>query len=126
MTDGRVVPLVVRGSCREGLVRATTDGMIVIAGSVRIKAESRDAAVRAALAMAEASQREDGCRAYRFSVDLADPTLVYVHEEWESAAALERHFATPHMAAFRASLPALVAAPASITRYEIAAAAKMA
>jgi len=99
--------------------------MIVIAGSVRIKPNARDAAVRAALAMAEATQREEGCLAYRFSADLADPHLIYIHEEWESAAALERHFATPHMATFRASLPEVVAGPVSIMRYETTAATKM-
>ena len=99
--------------------------MIVVAGSVHIKVEARDAAVRAALAMADATRREVGCRAYRFSADLADPTLVYVHEEWESAEALERHFATPHMAEFRRQLPGIVAAPASIVRYEIASASPM-
>ena len=101
------------------------DAMIVIAGSVRIKAEARAAAVRAALAMAEATRREAGCCAYRFSSDLADPMVVYIHEEWESAEALERHFATPHMAEFRGRLPELVAGPAAIMRYEVTSAAAM-
>lgn len=99
--------------------------MIVVAGTVRIKPEAREAATQAALAMIAATRREPGCRAYRFATDLADPTLVHVHEEWDSAEALERHFATPHMAEFRRLLPGLVAGPAAITRYEIASATPM-
>jgi quinol monooxygenase YgiN len=92
--------------------------MIIVSGSVRIRPEARDEAVQAALTMAEATRAEAGCRTYRFSFDMTDPTLVYVYEEWESAEALERHFATPHMAAFQQALPALLAGPVSIDRYE--------
>jgi quinol monooxygenase YgiN len=96
--------------------------MIVVAGSVRIKPEQREAAVRAALAMAEATRRESGCRAYRFSADLTDPALFYIHEEWDSADALTRHFGTPHMAEFQAQLPAVLAGAPEITRFEVASA----
>jgi quinol monooxygenase YgiN len=100
--------------------------MIVIAGSVRVRADARDEAIRAALAMATATQAEPGCRAYRFSADLADPTLFYIHEEWDSPEALQAHFATPHMATFRAVLPRIVAGPPAITRYEVTSSAPMA
>src|SRR5262245_29572547 len=99
--------------------------MIVVAGTVRIRPEAREAAAEAALAMIAATRREPGCRAYRFASDLADPTLIHVHEEWDSAEALERHFATPHMAEFRQKLPGLVAGPGSFMRYEIASATPM-
>jgi len=99
--------------------------MIVIAGSVRIRPEVREDAVRTALAMAAASQAEPGCRAYRFAGDLVDQSLFYIHEEWDSDEALQAHFATPHMATFRAALPGLVAGPAAILRYEVTASAPM-
>ena len=92
--------------------------MIIVSGSVRIRPEARDEAVQAARTMMEATRAEAGCRAYRFSLDMVEPTLVYIYEEWESAAALERHFATPHMAAFQQTLPSLLAGPVSIDRYE--------
>ena len=50
---------------------------------------------------------------------------MYIHEEWESAEALQRHFATPHMAEFRRELPQIVSGPASIMRYEVASVTKM-
>jgi quinol monooxygenase YgiN len=92
--------------------------MIIVSGSVRIRPDARDEAVRAARTMAEATRAEAGCRTYRFSFDMADPVLVYIYEEWESAEALERHFATPHMAAFQQALPGLLSGPVSIDRYE--------
>ncbi len=92
---------------------------IVVAGSVRIRPEHRQSAIEAALAMAAATRREPGCRAYRFSADLADPALFYVHEEWATAEALVAHFATPHMAEFNAILPGLLASAPEITRFEV-------
>ena len=99
--------------------------MIVIAGSVSIRPEKRAEAIRAALDMARATRAEPGCHAYRFSADLDDPNLMYIFEEWEDDAALARHFQTPHMAAFRKLLPAIVAAPGTITRYSVSAAGPM-
>src|SRR5262249_61346010 len=57
-------------------------GMIVIAGSVRVRPEARERAVQTALDMAAAAPKETGCRAYRFAVDLKDQTLFYLHAEW--------------------------------------------
>jgi len=93
--------------------------MIVIAGSVRVRPEARERAIQVALEMAAATQKEAGCRAYRFSADLTEPTLFYLHEEWDDAGALTRHFATPHMATFQAALPGLLAGPPTITRFEV-------
>lgn len=92
--------------------------MIIVSGSVRIRPDARERAVEAALAMIEATRAEPGCRVYRFAFDVADATLVHVYEEWESAEALERHFASPHMAAFQQALPALLAGPPEISRFE--------
>lgn len=96
--------------------------MIVVAGAVRVRPETREAAVRAALEMAAATRRESGCRAYRFSVDLADPDLFYIHEEWDSDDALRSHFATPHMAVFQQALPGFLASAPAITRFEVSSA----
>lgn len=99
--------------------------MIVIAGSVAVKPETRDEAVEALLKMAAASQAEDGCVTYKFAADLADPNVIVVLEVWESAEILERHFATPHMAEFTAELGKIVAGDANVIRYEISASAPL-
>ena len=47
--------------------------MIVIAGSVAVRPERREEAVRVACTMATATRKEPGCVSYRFSADLDDP-----------------------------------------------------
>ena len=93
--------------------------MIVIAGQVAVRPDRRDEAVRAALAMAEATRKEDGCISYRFSSDLADPNTILIFEEWESDEALARHFQTEHMRVFRAGLPQVLAGASTIKRYVV-------
>ena len=92
--------------------------MIVVAGTVRIRPDRREHAIRVAREMVAATRREAGCVSYRFAVDLDDPDTVCIVEEWESVEALRRHFATPHMAAFQREIPELVAGPPSIAFYD--------
>jgi quinol monooxygenase YgiN len=99
--------------------------MIVIAGSARVKPERRDAAIAAARTMTAASEAEPGCGAYRFSVDADDPNQVFLFEEWESADALDAHFAAPHMAEFTAAIADAIESDAIFTRYEVSSAAPL-
>ena len=91
--------------------------MIIVAGTVAIKAGQRDAALRVARTMAAATAAEPGCLRYRFYADLDDPHTFFLYEEWESDEALAQHFLTEHMRAFQAELPALVAGALDIRRY---------
>jgi quinol monooxygenase YgiN len=93
--------------------------MTVVAGSVRVRPDKRDEAVRVALKMAQATQAESGCRSYRFSADLEDPTLFFIFEEWESDEALGAHFQTPHMSDFQTALPDIIAGPPDIRFYTV-------
>ena len=93
--------------------------MIVVAGSVPVRPDRRDEAVRVALTMAEATRAEKGCLSYRFYADLADPNTFLIFEEWESDEALATHFATEHMRVFREALPGLVGGAPAIHRYVV-------
>ena len=99
--------------------------MIVIAGSVAVRPDRREEAVRVARTMAAATRGEAGCQTYRFSADLDDPNRFLIFEEWESEEALATHFQTPHMAAFREALPGLLAGAPSLKRYAVASATAM-
>lgn len=99
--------------------------MIVIAGTIQVRPERREEAVRAALAMAEATRRESGCVSYAFYGDLLDPGMFFVFEEWESDAALVAHFQTEHMARFQQQAAALLAGAPAIKRYVVEAATAM-
>ena len=96
--------------------------MIVVSGTIPLKAETRDEAVRLALDMARATQAEVGCLFYQFYADLADPNLLRIFEEWESDEALSRHLKTDHMAAFIKAIPRLVAGPIEAKKYTVSAA----
>ena len=93
--------------------------MIVIAGTVNVRADRRERAIQAARRVSTATEREAGCISYRFYADLADPNVFLIFEEWESDEALARHFQTEHLAAFRAEMPELVAAAPKIQRYVV-------
>jgi quinol monooxygenase YgiN len=93
--------------------------VIVIAGTVRVQPARREDALRVARAMAQATCAEAGCRHYRFYADVDDPGTFFLFEEWESEAALARHFESDHMRTFQQEIPALLAAPPQIRRYEV-------
>ena len=65
---------------------------------------------------------EPGCIDYRFTIDIDDPLVVRVFEQWESPDALEAHFAMPHFLAFSEVMLRAVDGPADFTRYEVSSA----
>ena len=99
--------------------------MLVIAGTIKVKPETRAEAVQAAIKMAKATQQEAGCISYGFSADLEDPNTFLIFEQWENDAALTAHFQSPHMAEFNSLVPRFLAAPPSINRYDVANVVKM-
>ncbi len=94
--------------------------MLIVLAEVRV-AEEAVAAVRDAIATMEVeSRKEPGCITYAFSVDVSDPSMVRISERWNSAADLEAHFRTPHMAAFGAALAEVEVKSMDVTAYEVA------
>ncbi|MBS1104522.1 MAG: antibiotic biosynthesis monooxygenase [Deltaproteobacteria bacterium] len=93
--------------------------MLVIAGEIAIDPARRAAAIATVLRMAEETRKEAGCAQYVFSGDLGDPGRFRIFEEWESQAALDAHFASPHMAAFQTAIAELGVRSMTIRRYEV-------
>src|SRR5450755_21968 len=93
--------------------------MIVVVGRIRTDAERRDQLVRIGQAVAAASRTEAGCISYRVYEDVEiENDFVFV-EEWGSAEALQRHFATPHVAEFMRAIPATIIAPPDVKFHTI-------
>ncbi|MDO8410338.1 MAG: putative quinol monooxygenase [Phenylobacterium sp.] len=93
---------------------------LVIAGTIRVPA-ARLAAFRPhMLAMLEASRAEDGCVQYAYAEDVAEPGLIRVFEAWRDQAALDAHFQTPHLAAWRAAWPEFGVSDRRLIAYEVA------
>lgn len=93
--------------------------MFVIAGHIRIDPAKRAAAVQAAKTLMEATRKEAGCAAYTFSADLEDDGLFHIFEQWESPAALDAHFKSPHMAQFQKAVPGLGVKEMALQRYDV-------
>ena len=93
---------------------------IIIAGTLQIDPAKAEAAMADAITMMRASQAEDGCHAYAFSMDPAEPGLVHLFEKWESEEALAAHGTSSHMAEFRSKMPGWGVRGADIKKYEIA------
>ena len=94
---------------------------LLIAGTVRVPAANLAAFRPHMLAMLEASRAEDGCIAYSYAEDVAEPGLIRVFEAWRDQAALDAHFQTPHMATWRSHWPAFDVSDRRLSAYDVAA-----
>jgi len=92
--------------------------MLVVTGVIEVSEDSLTAAKALAGPMGTASRAEAGCHAYAFYQDLEDPGRIRIYEEWEDQAALDAHFATPHMAAFVEGLGALSVKSMNVVKFE--------
>jgi quinol monooxygenase YgiN len=99
--------------------------MVVIAGRVRLHQAELNETVRAGSVIAVASRAEPGCIEYRYGIDIEDLLVLQLFERWESAAALEAHFATPHFLAFSEVLLRAADGAAEFTRFEVSTAAPL-
>lgn len=95
--------------------------MIVITGEIEFHPEDAWPAAYEALRMMEASAKEDGCLAYRFYSDLLNPRRLRLYEEWRDQAALDAHFASPHMAVFQKAISSFRILDRRINRFEVTA-----
>ena len=80
--------------------------MIIVKGEVRFGAGEIARLKGEFEAMIRASRAEAGCASYAYSVDLLDPDLLRIAEEWASEAAMDEHMQSPHMGALFAALGA--------------------
>lgn len=91
---------------------------LIVAGTIRLPAENLPALRPHMRAMVEASRAEDGCIQYAYGEDVLEPGLIRVFELWRDQAALDTHFKSPHIAAWRSQWPALGVGDRRLTLYE--------
>lgn len=78
--------------------------MIIVKGEVRF-GEGEIERLKSVFAKnITATREEEGCEAYAYAVDVGDPNLLHVAEQWRDQAAIDAHMATPHMGALMAAL----------------------
>ncbi len=71
-------------------------------------------------AMVAGSRGEAGCIAYGYAEDMLEPGLIHVFEEWRDQAAIDLHFASAHMAAWRAAGASFGVSDRALKLYEVA------
>ncbi len=93
--------------------------MLIIAGEVRFaNAEALKKGQAAYASMIAASRAEEGCVSYSYGQSVTDPDTLVILERWRDQAAVDLHFATPHMAAFLAALGELSIEDFNVNRYD--------
>ena len=70
--------------------------------------------------MRVATLKEPGCIEYQAYSDRSDAGVVFMFEKWQDQAALDAHFASPHMAEFGAALGGLGITGMDVKKYDIA------
>lgn len=95
--------------------------MLLIIGTVRLPPENLASARIIMQRMIEASRAEDGCADYVYAEDILQPGLIHVKELWRDRASLEKHFASSHIAHWRATWPELGITDRKLRLYEVGA-----
>ncbi|MGB6724258.1 MAG: putative quinol monooxygenase [Terracidiphilus sp.] len=93
--------------------------MLLIVGTVRLPAGLMDAARPSMASMIEASRAEEGCLEYSYAEDVLDRGLIHVKERWIDREALDKHFKSAHIAAWRAAWPAIGIGERNLRQYEV-------
>lgn len=93
--------------------------MLLIIGTVRLPASNVVIARPAMQRMVDASRAENGCIDYVYAEDIFDPGLIHVKELWRDQSALDFHFTSDHIKAWRAAWPALDLGERRLSLYEV-------
>jgi quinol monooxygenase YgiN len=95
------------------------DDMIIVAGTAKLAPGEIERLGEAMARQMAATREEDGCEQYDFSRHLSDPDLLIISERWRDQAAIDAHFATPHMAEFNAALASASVLSLNVVAYEV-------
>ncbi|HVI31848.1 putative quinol monooxygenase [Phenylobacterium sp.] len=94
---------------------------VLIGGTFRLPPEAVERFRPHMETMLGKSRAEDGCLTYSYAFDVLEPGLVRVFEAWRDQAALDAHFATAHLAAWRAAGVEHGVSDRRLSIYEVAA-----
>lgn len=78
--------------------------MIIVSGTAKTKPGTITKLRAVMETTIRETRKEEGCILYTYGIDVLDPDTIVVVEHWESWAALEKHFTTPHIAAWMTAL----------------------
>lgn len=84
------------------------DKPFVLLVTAKVKDGTADKFEAAATAVAAATLKEKGCRAYEFFRSTEDSNTFYLIEKWDNLPALEAHFKADHLTKFLGQLGELL------------------
>lgn len=90
---------------------------VYVVARVRSRPETIEETKRLMLSLLAPTRAEPGCLRYDVHQNTADATDFTFYETWAAEADLQRHLASPHIAAALAALPAVAEVPPDIRRY---------
>jgi quinol monooxygenase YgiN len=92
--------------------------MIIVTGHVKFADGEIQRLTPAFRMNIQATRGEAGCARYAYCVDVADPNLLHVVEEWSDEEAVNSHMNTPHMAELMTALGSAKIEGINIVAYE--------
>lgn len=93
--------------------------MIVVLGEFDFHPDDFQAAKGLAAVVMSETLKEDGCMQYAFASDLVHSNRLTLGECWRDDAALNAHFLTPHIQAFRDGLKGLRMVRRAVQRHDV-------
>ncbi|MFD9396731.1 putative quinol monooxygenase [Streptomyces sp. NPDC060000] len=99
---------------------------IIVAGWMDYEPADRDTMLGHLVEAGRRTREEEpGCLDYAMTADPADERRIRVYERWVSQQALDEHFATAHIKAFRAAAAGLIRVGVSVQTFSVAGARVM-
>ena len=93
--------------------------MLIIAGTVDLKPEVRDAALESTRELMAETRTQRGCLDYVWAADLAVPGRIYVFERWQDRDALAAHFAGQYYKKMLAAMSSHGVEAVDVSKYRI-------
>ena len=92
--------------------------MIIVTGQVRFADGEIERLTPAFRMNIQATRAEPGCARYLYAVDVTDPNLLHVAEEWSDEEAMDAHMNAPHMAELMTALGSAKIEAITINAYD--------
>ncbi|WP_435158232.1 putative quinol monooxygenase [Haladaptatus sp. DFWS20] len=93
--------------------------MLVINAEIPVNPDERERALEIASDLSEKSRAEDGVIDYRVSIDVDDPNVLRILEQYEDQEAFDTHMEAEHTQNFLAELPSLIAGEVEANRLKV-------
>ena len=91
--------------------------MIIITGTVSLREDAREKAIKLGQEHSARSREEPGCISHDCYIATDDANCLHFFEQWEDIAAVQRHFAVPESGDFVEQIGQMASAAPQIAMY---------